>query len=144
MILDSGKSKSMLPLSWRRCLKMSDNSFINSNISTKSSYLLRSSISPSKILATDVYVIRWSTLINVSAIWWSTTFPLGSTSMIQLNASLSHTWFKEQIPFDNWCGSIGITRSTRYTLVPRFNASLSNGEYSVTYSDTSAICTPSK
>ena len=28
------------------------------------------------------------------------------------------------------------------TLVPRFNASLSNGEYG-TYSDTSAICTPS-
>ena len=38
----------------------------------------------------------------------------------------------EHIPFESLCGSIGITRSTRYTLVPRVSASLSSGEFSGT------------
>ena len=50
--------------------------------------------------------------------------------------------FKEQIPLESLCGSIGMTRSTRYTLVPLFNASLSKADFSVTYWLTSAICTP--
>src|SRR5436305_871794 len=41
-------------------------------------------------------------------------------------------------------GSIGSTRSGRYTLVPRCRASRSSGLFERTKCDTSAMCTPSR
>ena len=47
-------------------------------------------------------------------------------------ANLSFLAFKLQIPLDNSTGSIGITLSNMYTLVPLFLASLSNFDFSLT------------
>lgn len=55
-----------------------------------------------------------------------------SIFMIQLNARRFSPAFSEQIPFDSLCGSIGITRSTRYTDVPLLSASTSSALLSCT------------
>ena len=73
-----------------------------------------------------------STFMTVSAMVWSMTFPFSSIFMIQLNARRFSPAFSEQIPFDSLCGSIGITRSTRYTDVPLLSASTSSALLSCT------------
>ena len=53
------------------------------------------------------------------------TWPFVLIFITQDNANLSTLGFREQIPLDSLCGNIGITLSTRYTLVPLSYASLS-------------------
>ena len=132
VIFVSGKSKSIEPLLYLFSLKILASSSINLNMSTKSLYSLQSSSSLSSIFLTLVYVILLSILTTVSHIFEDTTLPFSSISMRQLSASLSCPWLSEHIPLDNLCGSIGITLSTRYTLVPLLYASLSRALFSFT------------
>ena len=44
--------------------------------------------------------------------------PFLSISIMQEIAKRSTSGFREQIPFDNLCGNIGITLSAKYTEVP--------------------------
>jgi hypothetical protein len=60
-------------------------------------------------------------------------------SISQVKASFGQSKFREHKLFDNSFESIGITLSGKYTDVELFKASLSRGEFSVTYSATSAI-----
>ncbi len=100
-----------------------------------------SSLSPSRIFSTQSYVMRAVERITPSQISCETIFPSPSKSIMQLKTSLSTPSLSEQMPFDSFSGSIGSTRSAKYTLVPRSIASRSSGDPSVTYSATSAICT---
>ena len=86
----------------------------------------------SRIAFTAVYVILRSMFTTDSQILCPTIIPFSSISIRQLIASLSHPAFREQIPLESLWGSIGITRSTRYTLVPRLYASSSRGLFSFT------------
>ena len=55
------------------------------------------------------------------------TSPSSLTLIMQDRVSLSSPGTSEQIPFESRSGSIGITLSGRYTLVPRARASVSSG-----------------
>ena len=54
------------------------------------------------------------------------TLPSASTLMSHTTHSLSTRGFSEQSPFDNTSGSMGTTRSGKYTDVPRVIAWLSS------------------
>ena len=60
-----------------------------------------------------------------SASEYAVTRPDGSMSMRQESVSRSSPSFSEQMPLDSSSGSMGMTRSAKYTLVPRSRASRS-------------------
>ena len=99
--------------------------------------------SPSIILLTFVYVIRCLVSITASLISKSVTTPCLLIVIIQAITSFGVFSFSEHKSLDSLWGNIGITLSTRYTLVPLLNASSSNALFSLTKKLTSAIYTPS-
>ena len=73
----------------------------------------------------------------------ATGLPVLSNVMKTENASLSSPGTSEQTPLERVSGSIGRTRSGKYTLKERLYASVSSAPPGSTKCETSAMCTPS-
>ena len=126
VIFASFTSRSTLPRASRFRIRISASSLQSSSMVTRCAYRSRKTASPSKIFATSVYVMRPCERMTDCAISGSVTLPFLSTFMMQERVSLSSPSRREHSPLESSTGSIGRTRSGKYTLVPRAYASLSS------------------
>ena len=128
----SGKSNCIAPRFLRFFRSMSASSSIVLSAGTISLYVNASSALPSSNAVTLLYVNLYFERITDFSMLCLKTSPLLLISIKTDSVSLSAFGFKLHNPFEIFSGSIGMTLSARYTLVPLLYASLSGGEFKVT------------
>ena len=134
MNFDSPLSSSMVPRAAEFAFKISASSFADIKDSMTGAYLFKisSDAVPSRISLTSLYTPRTLELMIDFLKSYFVMWPSLSSSISAEKASLSVPAFREHAPFESTSGSIGITRSAKYTDVPRLIASSSMAEPSFT------------